>query len=130
VIWVLLAILIFGGGESSLLEAQLKQDEKHAAEVLQGSEHRAAALELIESMRKISGESFKLSQKQTSQALKQARAHERPSAEIGATLASSATQLAALDRTLLDKREALRGLLTREEWNAIFQADTTETGRH
>jgi hypothetical protein len=130
VIWVLLAILIFGGGEASLLEAQLKQDEKRAAEVLQGSEQRAAALELLESMRKTSGESFKLSQKQTRQALQQARAHERPSAEIGATLASSATQLAALDHTLLDKREALRGLLTREQWNAIFQADTTETGRH
>jgi hypothetical protein len=130
VIWVLLAILIFGGGESSLLEAQLKQDEKHAAEVLQGSQQRAAALELLESMRKISGESFKLSQKQTSQALKQARAHERPSAEIGAALASSATQLAALDGKLLDQREALRGLLTREQWNAIFQADTTETERH
>jgi hypothetical protein len=113
-----------------MLKDQLKADEKHAEQVLEGSQQRAAALELIESMREISGESFKLSQKLTSQALKQARAHERPSAEIAATLASNASQLAALDRTFLDKREALRGLLTREQWNAIFQADTTETGSH
>jgi hypothetical protein len=79
-------------------------------------------------MRKLSAESPKTSQKLTRQALKQARAHERPSAEIGATLESSAAQLAQLDRTLLDKREALRALLTRDQWNAIFQSDTTGAG--
>ena len=31
-IWVLLAILIFGGGGSSMLADQLKQDEQHAKE--------------------------------------------------------------------------------------------------
>ena len=127
-IWVLLAILIFGGGGSSMLADQLKQDEQHAKEVLKGSKESAAARELLESMRKLSAESFKTSQKLTNQALKQARAHERPSAEIRATLESGAAQLAQLDRTLLDKREALRALLTRDQWNAIFQPDTTGAG--
>jgi hypothetical protein len=121
-------MLLLGGGALSGLTKQLKLDRKHAADVLKGTEVRSPALEALESMTKISAESMKTSQKILNEGLKAGRDHVRSSAEIGTMLEAHSERTAQLDRSFLDQREALHGLLTREQWDAVFQSANADTG--
>ena len=120
--------LLIGGGVSSLMSKQLKSDRKHAGDVLKGADVRSQALETLDSMRKTSTESLKMSQKLGKEALKAARDHDRPSAEIGSLVQDQVARIADLDRAFLDQRDRLHGLLTREQWDAVFQDTTAHEG--
>jgi hypothetical protein len=126
VIIALTIVLLLGGGALSSLAKQLKLDRKHAGDVLKGTEVRSPALEVLESMVKISAESGKNSQKLLDEGLKAGRDHDRPSVEIGSMLETHAERIAQLDRSFLDQRDALHGLLTREQWDAVFQEDSAD----
>jgi len=128
VIIALTIALLMAGGALSGLTKQLKLDRKHAAEVLKGTEVRSPALEALESMTKIGVESTKTSQKILNEGLKAGRDHDRSSAEIGSMLEAHAERIAQLDRSFLDQRDALHGMLTREQWEAVFQNNSGNNG--
>jgi hypothetical protein len=125
VIIALVVALLLAGGASSGLVKDLERDSKRAGKVLEGTEERKPALALLKSMRALSQESLEATQKTMRLGAKQARDHDRPSTEVAAAMAPYFDDIAAIDRQLLDRRDELRALLTRAQWDAIFSADST-----
>jgi len=118
--------LLLGGGAMSGLSKQLKLDRKTAKTALEGAPVREQALDLLESMQKLSEESLEESQKLLNDALKAGRDHALPSSELATLVEPHVHRIAELDSTFLDRREALRAALTREQWNAVFADSLTK----
>jgi hypothetical protein len=121
-------ILLLGGGVSSLLAQQLKLDHKRAATVLKGTAVRKPALDWLDALRKTSTQSLQTSQEMVSAAIKKGRDHELASGALEPIVEPYVQKLAQLDRAFLDQRDSLRVKLTREQWDAVFQPDSTQAG--
>lgn len=124
---ILLFSILMGGGAVSGLSKQLEADRKNAEAVLKGTDQQKTALQILEAMQKVSASSGKEAQKLSKEGLKAGRDHARPSSEIGALMEAHDEEMAAFDRSFLDKRDALRVLLSREQWNGVFRSDTLGT---
>ena len=118
-------IMLLGGGVTSMLSRQLKLDHKRAKTVLEGSAARKPALDLLATMGKTSTQSLQTSQKMVSAAVKKGRDHELPSSELDAIVEPYVEKIRKLDRAFLDQRDSLRVRLTREQWDSVFQPDST-----
>lgn len=121
-------ILLLGGGVSSLLAQQLKLDHKRAKTVLEGTAARKPALDLLDTMRKTSTRSLQTSQKMVRAAVKKGRDHDLESSALEPIVEPYVRKIAELDHAFLDQRDSLRVKLTREQWDAIFVTDSTQTG--
>src|SRR5262249_28775593 len=109
--------LLLGGGITSGLWQQLKLDHKTAKTALLGLPVREQALDLIQSMQKLSQQSLQESQKLLNEAIKAGRDHALPSAELVSLAEPHLRRIAELDSTFLDRRDALHAALTREQWS-------------
>jgi DNA gyrase/topoisomerase IV subunit A len=118
-------IMLLGGGVTSLLTQQLKLDHKRAATVLEGTAVRKPALDLLDAMRKNSTQSLKTSQKMVNEAVKKGRDHDLTSSQLEPIVDPYLQKLAQLDRAFLEQRDSLRTKLTREQWDSVFQPDST-----
>lgn len=117
--------LLVGGGVASALTKQLKLDHKQASKVLEHAPVREPALDALERLRQISVASLKESQELFSDAAKPGRDHDRPSSELVPIIEPHVAEIANLDRAFLDKRDELHGMLTRDQWNAVFRPDSS-----